>query len=211
MELTDAQKSSLDIIKEAVAESLKSGGVATLNDVTAVKDDFAKRLEGWMAAKPVTPVPAAAVTEAPKAHLEEAGVKGMLNQVSGFEVWGIPVGQAAAGGFIAVMATELVDGFMSKQDVKTRGIVKLVAAGAIVKFGGKYIGSTAGKAVALLMAFDAIRDLTPIDAWAAKAASKVTKVMPSAGLADKANRRGYNMPNRGIPDTFTRAFERRAG
>lgn len=184
--MEDKDKETMKLIGTAVTEALKEGKVAVLSDITAIKDEFSKKMETMMA-KPATPV------DDKTAKLEASGVAGTVGQVSGFEVWGIPVGQAAVGGFIAVMATELVDGFMSTQSVQMRGAVKLVTAGALVKWGGKFIGSTTGKAVALLMAFDAIRDLTPIDSWAANLASKVTKKTPAAGLADKAARRNPAM------------------
>lgn len=197
--MTEEEQKTINIIKQAVAEELKNGKVATLSDVAVAKDDFAAKMEKWMTTKP----------EPKAAELNEAGTKGMFNSITNMEVWGIPVGQAAAGGFIAVLATELVDGFMSTKSVQMRGAVKLIAAGAIVKFGGKYIGSTAGKAVALLMAFDALRDLTPIDSWASSLATKVTKVNTTAGLADKSNRRSDT--SAGIPSSIVRSFEGRAG
>lgn len=197
MELNEKDTETMKLIGTAVASALKESKVAVLSDITAIKDEFSKKMETMMA----KPVP-----EDKTAKLEASAVSGLTGQVSSFEVWGIPVGQAAMGGFIAVVATELVDGFMSTQSVQIRGAVKLVAAGALVKWGGKFIGSTTGKAVALLMAFDAIRDLTPIDAWGANLASKITKKTPAAGLADKAGRRVA-----GVPAVYTRSFEGRAG
>ncbi len=101
------------------------------------------------------------------------------------EFMGIPIGQAAIGGFVAVAATELVDGFLAKQNVYLRGGTKLVAAFAAARYLKKikFIGDGGAKAVALLITFDAIRDLIPIDVYAQKMVSKVTGKTMTAGLA----------------------------
>lgn len=115
--------------------------------------------------------------------------KGFFDDIMNFQVWGIPVGGAVLGGFIAVLATELIDGFMANQKPWQRGLVKLAVAGVAGKWGKRFLGDTGSKAVAILVAFDAIRDLTPIDSWAAQLSGKVSGVVSSAGLADKSNRR----------------------
>jgi hypothetical protein len=141
------------------------------------------------------------------ANLEE---KGILDGVMSFEFMHVPVGQAVAGGFIAVLATELVDGFLSKQSVQMKGGVKLAGAWASVMYGKKVLGPTGSKVVAVLLTFDALRDLTPIDAWAAKLASMLTGVFPMAGLADKANRRDVNAQASQVAnDYYSRAFGKR--
>jgi len=113
----------------------------------------------------------------------------MLNKLADFEIMKIPVGTAVGAGFAAVFATELIDGFLIKQTTQIKGMVKIGAAAAIAGFGRKYIGNKLALAAALLMTFDAIRDLTPLDAWAAKGASKISGFLPKAGLADVSNRR----------------------
>jgi hypothetical protein len=139
----------------------------------------------------------------------EMGELGMLDSLAKFEIWNVPLGEAAVGGFVAVLATELIDGFMTTQSVQTKGLVKLVTAGAVAGFGKKYLGANASKAIALLMAFDAIRDLTPIDAWAASLATKITGAAPDAGLADKAMRRITSQPPHTISDYYAAAEGRR--
>ncbi len=141
------------------------------------------------------------------ANLEESG---LLAGIMNFEFMHVPVGQAVAGGFIAVLATELVDGFLSKQSVQMKGGVKLAGAWASVMYGKKVLGPTGSKVVAVLLTFDALRDLTPIDAWAAKLASMLTGVFPMAGLADKANRRDVNTQASQVAnDYYSRAFGKR--
>ncbi len=119
-------------------------------------------------------------TPAPEASMEEAG---FLGGIMSWEFQGIPLGQAAVGGFAAVFASELVDGFMADSDAWKRGLVKLAVAGISAKWGKKILGNTGSKAVALLLAFDAIRDLSPLDSWADQLAEKISGRVTTAGLA----------------------------
>jgi len=98
------------------------------------------------------------------------------------EVWGIPVGQAAVGGFVAVFSSELIDGFMEAQSDMVKGLVKLACAGVAVQWGGRLLGSVGSKAVALLLAYDGIRMVLPIDEWASKLASAISGAFPTGGL-----------------------------
>ena len=107
---------------------------------------------------------------------------GVLGGITEIKVWDIPVGQAVVGGFTAVFASELVDGFLAAQSVQVRGMVKLLAAGAAVKWSGGILGSTGSKALALLLAFDGIRDLLPIDLWAQKGANMLSGAVTRRGL-----------------------------
>lgn len=114
-----------------------------------------------------------------KASLEQAGAVG---SITGFEVWDIPVGQALVGGFTAVFASELIDGFLVKQGDMLKGIVKLVGAGVAIKWGSRVLGSTGSKALGILLAYDGIRSLIPIDTWARKGATMATGMIPGGGL-----------------------------
>lgn len=105
--------------------------------------------------------------------------------LSKMEIWDIPVGQALVGGFTAVMASELVDGFLKNQQPITLGVVKLVAAGVMVKWGKRLLGPTGSKAAAIILAYDGIRQVLPIDEWANKLVGGVT-TLTGGGLAGKA-------------------------
>jgi len=105
-----------------------------------------------------------------------------------FEFQGIPIGQAVAGGFVAIFASELVDGFMGNMQAWQRGLVKLGVAAVFGLWGKRLLGSTGSKAVALLLTFDAIRDLSPIDAWADQLAEGITGRVTTGGLAGKNSR-----------------------
>lgn len=116
----------------------------------------------------------------PEAALEK---KGFFGEIMEFKFQGIPVGQAVVGGFAAIFASELVDGFMADMEKWQRGLVKLGIAAVAAKWGKRFLGDTGSKAVALLLTFDAIRDFTPIDSWADQLAQKITGRVTTAGLA----------------------------
>ena len=120
-----------------------------------------------------------------KAEAEKAKLEQPLAGITKMEVWDIPVGQALIGGFIAVFSSELIDGFLSAQSGMIRGVVKLVGAGVAAKWGSGLLGSTGSKAVALLLAYDGIRSLIPIDEWASRLAGGI-KPLAGAGLGGKA-------------------------
>lgn len=109
--------------------------------------------------------------------------KGFFDDIMSFQVWGIPVGQAAVGGFVAIFVSEIIDGFMKDQQPWQRGLAKLGAAGVAGMWGKRFLGSTGAKAVALLLTFDAFRDLSPIDSWADQLAEKISGTVTTAGLA----------------------------
>ena len=100
-----------------------------------------------------------------------------------FEFQGIPLGQAAVGGFVAIFASELVDGFMGNMQDWQRGLVKLAVAAAVGMWGKRLLGKTGSMAVALLLTFDALRDLSPIDTWADQLAEGITGRVTTKGLA----------------------------
>ena len=129
---------------------------------------------------------AAQLSEKPAPEpVAEMAEKGIVGGITKFEVWDIPVGQALVGGFVAVFASEVIDGFLSEQTTQVKGLVKLAAAGAAIKFGKGILGDSGSKAVALLLAYDGIRMLLPLDEWASKAVKPITK-LTGAGLGGRA-------------------------
>jgi len=128
----------------------------------------------------------------PKVALER---KGFFDDLMSFEFQGIPVGQAAVGGFVAIFASELVDGFMADMQAWQRGLVKLGVAAVVGLWGKRVLGSTGSKAVALLLTFDAIRDFTPIDRWADQLAEGITGRETTAGLAGNPDEGKVDSPS----------------
>jgi len=110
---------------------------------------------------------------------------GALEGISSMKVWDIPVGQALVGGFSAVVVSELVDGFLAKQTDTVKGMVKLVAAGAVAKWGGRLLGKTGTTALVILLAYDGLRQILPIDEWASRLTGGVTK-LTGGGLGGRA-------------------------
>lgn len=135
------------------------------------------------------------VKSAEEAELEAKALTG----ITGIEVWDIPLGQAVIGGFGAVVLSELVDGFLAAQSGTVKGVVKLAMAGVTIKWGTRVIGKPASAAIALLLAYDGIRMLLPIDEWANKLATGVTGLVPGGGLAGKA---GMGSPIAGVTNYY---------
>ncbi len=135
------------------------------------------------------------------ADLEQAAI---AKSVTDMEVWGIPLGKAALGGLGAVVGSELVDGFMVSQSNTTKGFVKLIAAGSVYKFGKRWLGAGLASAITLVLAYDGIRSLLPIDEWGNRIASTLTGIMPGAGLAGKAGM--GNQGGGGVPATVGSSY-----
>ncbi len=140
------------------------------------------------------------------AKLKQAAIS---RNITGFEVWDIPLGQALVGGFTAVFASELIDGFLIKQGDLLKGAVKLAGAGVAIKWGGRLLGSTGSKALGLLLAYDGIRSIIPIDTWARRGATTVTGMIPGGGLGGfKEDVGGTPAPGNGkkSADYYAKAF-----
>jgi len=142
----------------------------------------------------------------------EMEASGMLGGITDTKIWDIPIGQAAVGGFGAVVGSELIDGFMANQSSMVKGMVKLLVAGASVKWGSKLLGSTGSKAVALLLSYDGIRMILPIDEYANKLAGMFTK-LTGAGLGGRAGMGGNNVLNQAgdVANSYYSSLTRRAG
>jgi len=142
----------------------------------------------------------------------EMEASGMLGGITDTKIWDIPIGQAAVGGFGAVIGSELIDGFLASQSAMTKGLVKLVAAGASVKWGGKLLGSTGSKAVGLLLAYDGIRMVLPLDEYANKVAGMFTK-LTGQGLGGRAGMGGNSVLNQAgdVANSYYSSLSRRAG
>ena len=169
-------------IQEIKANKPDMTGFARLSDITAELEKIKPiKVDAKVDGKPVQD----ASLEDPRARA------GALGGITEMKIWEIPVGAAVVGGFVAVMASELVDGFLVKQSPQIKGMVKLVAAGAVKRWGSGMFGSTASNAVALLLAYDGVRMLLPLDEWASRLVGGVTR-LTGQGLGGKA---GMSSPN----------------
>lgn len=147
---------------------------------------------------------AAVAKVAEEAKLERAAV----STITDMKVWDIPVGEALVGGFTAVFASELIDGVLVKQGDMIKGVIKLAGAGAAVKWGGRLLGSTGSKALAILLAYDGVRSLIPIDTWAKRGATAVSGMVPGGGLGGfRPNVQGKPAPGNGHKVNYYEALK----
>lgn len=105
--------------------------------------------------------------EQEKAGMAQAGA-GILAPITEIEIFGMPLGEAAVGGGLALFATEIIDAFITAPAdgvPMTRVLVKGVLGFAMVQFLSGPLGSGAAKAAALFLGFSLLRDLLPIDTW----------------------------------------------
>ena len=103
-----------------------------------------------------------------KEEVEEQQQLGGLAEV---EIMGIPLGQAAIGGGIALLISELVDGIIGGTVTDRLGetwgpaLIKGGSAWAVKQWLPGVIGAKAADTAALFLAWEAIRSLVPIDEW----------------------------------------------
>jgi len=118
--------------------------------------DAVKRIE----VKPEDVTPPA---DTPSAEMHQLG------GIARAEVFGLPLGQAAIGGGIAVIVGEIVDMVMAKvmpaggtmASALTKGVAAWLAVGPL----SRWIGKDVGIAAAILLTYDAVRTLIPFDEW----------------------------------------------
>ena len=93
--------------------------------------------------------------------------KGALADVGKIQFAGVHVGDAVLGGSVALLIAEVISGFMPANigggKFNSAVLVKIIAALGAVKFGPRFIGKDASQAAGLILAFDAARQLIPID------------------------------------------------
>lgn len=184
---------------------------AKLNDRFVAEDKYQAELreiveKSFTKSTAIVPVETKTLTKVEKvdavpATLEEPA----LAKVTNMEIAGVPAGAILVSGFVAVLATELIDGFMvykpkagasaaeivagEKTNSIIRGAVKIGGAVAAAKFGGKVFGKTGTLVLVALLAFDGVRDIVPLDQYAKKVATSLTKKSPTQGLAQYLSNR----------------------
>ena len=177
--VTVLKKDDLDAILGGFRSGIQS-------DIEAGKPDLSKLVTMEDVQKLFEAQPKAEVITTEEAEKEvaehERTMTGVFDQALNFEVAGIQVGKAAVGGFAAIFASELVDGFASTQSENVRGMIKIGVGWGMVAFASKWLGKTLTTSAALFLTFDALRDLTPLNEWAANLADKITGTSAPAGL-----------------------------
>ena len=160
---------------EATLNDYKSGFDKSLESVSAgfadIKDDIKKALQ-----------PDEVKTAAEVKEDADMGAVAGIGNITQMEVFNIPIGKAVIGGLSAVFVSELVDGFLIAQSNMVQGLVKLGVAGATLKWGKRWLGAAGAGAFALLLTYDGIRHILPIDQWGARGATALTGLIPARGL-----------------------------
>jgi len=192
--------------EKVILEAMDKGFASVGSKLEAQIAEFNETAKKVLGAKPEDIKTAEELKAEEAAKLAQAGA---VAGITSFEVWDIPVGQALVGGFTAVFASELIDGLLVKQSDWVKGLVKLAGAGAAVKWGGRILGSTGSKALAILLTYDGIRSLIPIDAWAKKVADMITGIIPGGGLGGFKGNVHKEVPGNGHKvDYYDKAFGR---
>ncbi len=93
-----------------------------------------------------------------KANMKQ-GLGGAIDKM---EFQGIKWGAGVAGGTVALVTTELVDGIVKLEGI-TGSLAKLVAAAVLLRFGSGFLGRTTTTYAGAFIAFDVARRLIPID------------------------------------------------
>ncbi|MEX2599278.1 MAG: hypothetical protein WD533_06445 [Dehalococcoidia bacterium] len=116
---------------------------------------------------------AAAAQDVPVAEMAQAR-GGLLGGLGDIQIFGVEVGRALGGGSIALLASEVIDGFLNvakdadgriidQQQAIMSGLVKLTAGGFLTQFVSGFVGRDLSNTAALFLAFDAVRDILPLD------------------------------------------------
>lgn len=143
------------------------------------------------------------------AHMESSfgGIGATLDKVTGMEIAGIPVGEAAVGGALAILVDRIV---INKLDPTNKwgSWANLGMALVVKKWGGKFLGSKTADAAALILTYEAIAD------WVTMA---INKVIPATGTSSQVFKQNFAAPaspsvvaqaSRVADDYYARAFGR---
>lgn len=102
------------------------------------------------------------------------GIRKAISQLDGVAGQGIPWGSALFGGFIGLVGTEIIDGFMPALDPESGNLnpgnplLKIAGAWVGVQFVSQFAGKTAGNITAAVFLVAAARVVLPFDEWVAR-------------------------------------------
>ena len=85
------------------------------------------------------------------------GISNTLDKVTGFQLAGIPIGEAAMGGVLAILIDRIA---IAKLDPSNKwgSYANLAAAFVVKKWGSKFLGNKTADAAALILTYEAIAD-----------------------------------------------------
>lgn len=124
-----------------------------------------------------------------EAGLFSGGIGSTLDKVTGMEIMGIPLGQAAVGGALAILLDRIV---IAKLDPTNKwgSWANLALALVVKKWGSKFIGNKTADAAALILTYEAVAD------WVTMG---INKVWPTA-----TSKQVFNQPTGGAMHQFNR-------
>ena len=134
------------------------------------------------------------------------GIGATLDKITGMQIAGIPLGEAAVGGALAIVADRLIIARIDPQN-KWGSWANLGMAFAIKKFGSKFLGTKTADAAALILTYEAVAD------WVTQA---MNKVVPAKGTSCQVFKQtmaahqssAVNMASQVADDYYARAFGR---
>ena len=123
------------------------------------------------------------------ADMEQRNLFGGLDKL---QIFGVPIGQALGGGTVALLTSEALEAALPDDSNNVmRGLIKLLAGGAMVQFMSGLVGRGLSRTAALFLAFDATRDIIPLDQWIRDLIGAVT---PGGASQPKTPVRQYDTP-----------------
>lgn len=203
------EMTGFELPDSAFTGNLSESAADALNRVAFLptKDELTALFDGIRPVKEVVVDTKKEVVVKEDATLDDPGIAKNISKAMEYTIAGVPVVAVVGGGLVAIVTSEIIDGFIPLKDgnsVMIRGGVKIAASVGNAMFLHKFEGKTGTLIISGLLLFDALRDLTPISDWGKSIASKITGQLPAAGLGDQANRR--DKPNRQADQIFTKYY-----
>ena len=130
-------------------------------------------------------------------------LQGVANKIRDVQILGIPFGDGVVGFGAALVVAERTDGLITPRMPSNVPVVaiKVGEAYAMSRWGHKVIGSGGARVAAIVLGYDALRTVVPIDTWIKEATAKLfnngvlttttapggTYTPPAAGGVDAMN------------------------
>ena len=104
------------------------------------------------------------------------GVSGIANKIRDIQILGIPFGEGVIGFGSALVISELTDGLITPKLPSNVPVVaiKVGEAYAMSRWGHKVIGGGGARMATVVLSYDALRTIVPIDDWIKNAIAKIT-------------------------------------
>jgi len=116
---------------------------------------------------------------------KDSGVTSIANKVRDIQILGIPFGEAVVGFGSALVVSELTDGLITpKLPTNVPAVaIKVGEAYAMSRWGHKIIGNGGARMATVVLGYDALRTVIPLDDWIRNAIAKITGMLPLTSTA----------------------------